>query len=68
MTVDVEGLPGACRRARRAGLGGGRGSAARGLIYTSSRGERLMKEGCLEFLGDGPLRWNRQWVEDALVE
>ena len=36
-------------------------------VYTNSRGERLMKEGYLEFLRDGPLRWNRQWLEDALV-
>jgi ketosteroid isomerase-like protein len=36
-------------------------------VYTNSRGERLSKQAYLAFLRDGPLRWNRQWLEDAQV-
>ena len=36
-------------------------------VYTNSLGERLTKDGYLAFLRTGPLRWNRQWLEDALV-
>jgi hypothetical protein len=36
-------------------------------VYTNSLGERMMKQGYLAFLRDGPLRWNRQWLEDILV-
>lgn len=36
-------------------------------IYTNSKGERLMKQGYLDFLRDGPLRWTHQSLEDALV-
>ena len=36
-------------------------------VYTNSLGERLMKAGYLTFLREGPLRWNRQWLEDTLV-
>ena len=36
-------------------------------VYTNSLGERLTKDGYLTFLRTGPLRWNRQWLEDALV-
>ena len=36
-------------------------------VYTNSRGERLTKQAYLDFLRDGPLRWNRQWLEDTSV-
>ena len=36
-------------------------------IYTNSLGERLMKQGYLEFLRTGPLTWTYQSLEDALV-
>ena len=36
-------------------------------VYTNSHGERLMREGYLDFLRDGPLRWRHQSIEDMLV-
>ena len=36
-------------------------------VYTNSLGERLTKDAYLTFLRHGPLRWHRQWLEDALV-
>ena len=36
-------------------------------VYTNSRGERLTRAAYLEFLRHGPLRWRRQWLEDASV-
>ncbi len=42
-------------------------AAAPGLRYTNSRGERLTRAAYLDFLRHGPLRWRRQWLEDASV-
>ena len=36
-------------------------------VYTNSRGERLTRTAYLDFLRHGPLRWRRQWLEDASV-
>ena len=36
-------------------------------IYTNSQGKRLGKAAYLDFLSRGPLRWRRQWLEDASV-
>src|SRR5207342_3926451 len=35
--------------------------------YTNSQGRRLTRAAYMEFLSTGPLRWRRQWLEDASV-
>jgi hypothetical protein len=36
-------------------------------IYTDSQGKRLAKAAYLDFLSMGPLRWRKQWLEEASV-
>ena len=35
--------------------------------YTNSQGTRLAKADYVDFLSTGPLRWRKQWLEDASV-
>ena len=36
-------------------------------IYTNSQGKRLAKAAYVDFLSRGPLRWRKQWLEEASV-
>ena len=36
-------------------------------VYTNSQGQRLAKAAYVDFLSRGPLRWRRQWLEEASV-
>jgi len=36
-------------------------------VYTNSQGKRLTKAAYVDFLSSGPLRWRKQWLEDATV-
>ena len=36
-------------------------------IYANSHGKRLAKAAYVDFLSKGPLRWRKQWLEEASV-